>query len=181
MIERWKAAGCPMDDQVKHSMTPWARTIGGILKVNRFRNFLGNAGTRKTADDPVQAALAILGTATIRIKDDELVPSKPLRPAEWAKLIVDLGLVKTLLPLNERDTVKARTRATGVLLSKHLDEEFSGRTDTEALSFSLSGGNRRWTKGKNPHVRYVFEVLDTEKLPFEEGPLPDLNQNKAHT
>ncbi len=25
MIEKWRAAGCPLDDQAKHSMTPWAK------------------------------------------------------------------------------------------------------------------------------------------------------------
>jgi hypothetical protein len=163
-------------------MTPWARTIGGILKVNGFGNFLSNSGTRKSADDPVQEALAILGVAAIRIKDDELMPSKPLRPAEWAKFIVDQGLVKTLLPLNERDTVKARTRATGVLLSKHLDEEFRGRTDTTIYHFRLNGGCRRWIPKKNPHVRYVFEVLDAKDLPVEDDPLTgDLIQIEVHT
>jgi hypothetical protein len=160
MIERWKAAGRPLDDQVKHSMTPWARTIGGILKVNGFENFLANSGTRKTVDDPVQESLAILGVTK---------PGKKLRPAEWAKIIVDQGLVKTLLPPNERDTEKSRARATGVLLSKHLDEMFRGRTDTKFYHLRLRGGCRRWTPGKNPHVRYVFDVLEVEDVPVETG------------
>jgi hypothetical protein len=163
MIERWKAAGCPMDDQVKHSMTPWARTIGGVLKVNGFKGFLANAGTRKSADDPVQEALAILGVAK---------PGKALRPAEWAKMIVDQGLVKILLPPNERDTEKARTRATGVLLGKHLDVTFRGRTDTTLYHLRLRGGVRRWIPGKNPHARYVFDVLDTKDLPVDDDARP---------
>lgn len=163
MIERWKAAGRPLDDHISHSMTPWARTIGGILTANGFSHFLANAGTRKTVDDPVQEALAILGVAR---------PGKALRPAEWAKAIVDQGLVKTLLPINERDTPKARTRATGVLLRKHLDEEFRGRTDTKLYHFRLRGGCRRWIPGKNPHVRYVFDVLGTEDLAAEDDPDP---------
>ena len=160
MIERWKAAGCPLDNHVTHSMSPWARTIGGILKASEFRNFLSNSDTRKSTDDPVQEAMAILGVAK---------PGKALRPADWAKILVDQGLVKTLLPPNERDTEKARTRATGVLLSKHLGEEFRGRTDTKLYHFCLEGGCRRWIKGKNPHVRYVFTVLGQEDLPVEDG------------
>lgn len=171
MIERWKAAGRPLDDQVKHSMTPWAQTIGGILMVNGFKNFLANSGTRKTSDDPVQEALAILGTATIRTaKDGTIRPPKPLRPADWAKLIVDQGLAKTLLPPNERDTEKARERATGRLFSKHLEEQFHGRTDTTVYHLRLEGGCRRWVKGKNGHVRYVFTVLGKEDLPVEDEP-----------
>ena len=107
MIERWKAAGQPLDEGVKHSMTPWAQCIGGILRLGGFRNFLGNVSSRKAADDPVQEALAILGVAK---------PGKALRPSEWAKTIVDEGLVKTLIPPNQRDTEKSRTRAAGVIL-----------------------------------------------------------------
>ena len=155
MIERWKAAGRPLDETVKHSMTPWAKTIGGILNVCGFTDFLGNCKARKNADDPVQEALAILGSAK---------PGEELRPGEWAKLIVEEGLVKTLLPPNERDTEKSRTRAAGVLLKKNLGTTFLGRTDTKHYELRLEGGLRRWVKGTNAHVRYVFTVL-SEKAP----------------
>ena len=80
MIERWKKAGCPLDETVKHPMTPWARTIGGILKVSGFSDFLGNFGTRKVADDPIREALGILAATS---------PNKELRPGEWASLAVE--------------------------------------------------------------------------------------------
>ena len=160
MIERWKAAGRPLDEGVRHSMTPWARTIGGILKVNGFMDFLGNSRTRRSADDPTQEALAILGVAK---------PGKALPPSEWAKIVVSEGLIKTLLPPNERDTDKSQTRAIGVVLKKNLDVTFLGHTDTKLYQFRLEGGNRRWVKGKNPHVRYVFTVLKEEPLPEDGG------------
>src|SRR4051794_27782398 len=50
MIERWRLAGCPQDESVRHSMTPWARTIGGILRHVGLADFLGNTSTRKVAD-----------------------------------------------------------------------------------------------------------------------------------
>jgi len=159
MIERWRIAGQPLDEEVKHSMTPWAQTIGGILKVSGYTDFLANCNTRKTVDDPIREALAILGVAR---------PGKMLRPIEWAKVIIDEGLVKTLLPPNERDTEKARTRATGVILRKHLDVTLLGHTDTKLYQFRLEGGCCRWTKGKNPHVRYGFTVVGEESLP-EDG------------
>ena len=74
MIARWTAAGCPLDEDVKYPMTHWARTIGGILKFNGFTDFLANAATRKSADDPIREALAILGAAK---------PNKSQRPGEW--------------------------------------------------------------------------------------------------
>jgi len=61
MIERWKNAGCPLDERALHPMTPWARTIGGILKVSGFADFLGNYRARRMLDDPIREALGILG------------------------------------------------------------------------------------------------------------------------
>lgn len=160
MIARWKDAGCPLDDEVQHSMKPWARVTGGILKANGFKDFLANNGARKSADDPIREALAILGAAK---------PGKELRPRDWARQAVTQGLTKTLLPPNERDTDKGRERATGVVLKRHLDETFTAQTETKTLQLRLEGGLRRWLKGKNPHVRYVFTVLEeTERMTDDE-------------
>ncbi|MEN6451706.1 MAG: hypothetical protein ABFC96_14535, partial [Thermoguttaceae bacterium] len=92
MIQKWLKAGSPLDEDVVYPMTPWARTIGGILKVNGFTDFLANYGTRKSNDDPIRAALSILGAAT---------PGEALRPREWAKLAVEQGLARTLFSVNE--------------------------------------------------------------------------------
>jgi len=155
MIERWKQAGCPLDDAVKHPMSRWAKTIGGILKASGIEGFLSNYGTRKTADDPIREAIAILGAAK---------PGKELRPKEWAKIAVEQGLAKTLFSPTERDTEKGRERCIGVVLRRHLEETFDAKTETKRLRLRLEGGNRRWTKGKNPHVRYVFGVLNEQDL-----------------
>ena len=50
MIERWKACGQPLDDTAQHPMTPWARTVGGIVRANGFTDFLANYKTRVTPD-----------------------------------------------------------------------------------------------------------------------------------
>ena len=159
MIARWKTAGCPLDDDVKHSMTHWARTIGGILKFNGFTDFLANAATRKSADDPIREALAILGAAE---------PDKPQPPREWARLAVTQGLAKTLLPPNERETDHGRERSIGVVLKRHLDETFTAQTEAKVLRLRLEGGFKRWEKGKNGHVRYVFTVLGETEIPTDE-------------
>ncbi|PQO27633.1 hypothetical protein C5Y96_19085 [Blastopirellula marina] len=158
MIERWKKAGCPEDVTAKHPMSRWARTIGGILKVNGFTDFLTNYGTRKTADDPLREALAILGTAK---------PGKSLRPREWAKLAVNEGLARTLFSPTERDTDRGRERAIGVLLKRHLDVTFEIETEQKLYHLQVEGGFRRWQRGKNPHTRYVFTVLDEAEKPVE--------------
>ena len=159
MIARWRAAGCPLDEDVRHPMKPWARVVGGILKVNGFKDFLANSAIRKSADDPIREALAILGAAK---------PDKALRPREWARMSVTEGLGKTLFPPNERDTDKGRERAIGVVLKRHLDETFTIQTDTRILRLRLEGGNKRWTSGKNPHVRYVFRLLEEKELPVDD-------------
>jgi hypothetical protein len=159
LIERWKKAGCPLEGTVRHPMTPWARAIGGILKVNGFSDFLGNYHIRKMADDPLHEALGILAAAQ---------PGQELRPHEWAEAAVEQGLAKTLFPTHERDTEKGRERAIGVLLSRHMEETFEARTETKRLRVRLEGGFRRWLKGGNPHVRYVFRVIEEESVPVDE-------------
>jgi hypothetical protein len=159
MIERWKAAGSPLDNSVRHPMSNWAKTIGGILMVNGFKDFLANYGSRKSSGDPIREALAILGVAQ---------PGKALRPDEWAKLSVTQGLSKTLFSPNERDTPKGRQRNIGVILKRHIQVTFDAQTDGKVYRLRLEGGFRRWTPGKNPHTRYRFEVLsEIEKT--EEG------------
>lgn len=169
MICKWRAAGCPLDNDVKHSMLPWARAIGGILKVCGYTGFLANATSRRSVDDPVHRALATLGAT---------YPDRKLRPRDWAKRIVMLGLDKTLLPANERGSLKGRERSTGVVLKRHLHETFTGFTETKRLHLRLEGGLRRWKKGKSAHVRYFFEVLETTDRPTDDlVPAMDLSLN----
>jgi len=55
------------------------------------------------------------------------------------------------------------------VLKRHLDETFTAQTETKTLQLRLEGGLRRWLKGKNPHVRYVFTVLEeTERMTDDE-------------
>jgi hypothetical protein len=159
MIERWKSCGQPVDDTTKHPMTPWARTVGGILRANGFTDFLANYETRKSLDDPIRETLAILASAA---------PGQELRPGEWADLAVEHGLAKTLFSPSERDTSKGRERCIGVVLSRYCDETFEARTPTKQILVRLEGGFRRWSKGKNPHTRYAFTVLEEKAIPIEE-------------
>jgi hypothetical protein len=161
MIEQWRKAGCPQDETVKHSMTPWAKTVGGILKHNGFTNFLGNQQTRKAVDDPIRRAIGILGLSR--------KPGNALRPGEWAQIVVEQGLVKTVIPANERDTVESRSRALGVLLRPLVGDTFEAVTETKRYTLKLEGGPRRWVEGENPHVRYQFVVLEEEELTIEEN------------
>jgi hypothetical protein len=158
MIERWKAEGRPLDEEVKHPFSLWARTIGGILKVNGFDGFLANYGVRRTVDDPVRSGLAILGAQQ---------PDKWLPPADWARLAADLGLVKTIIPAADRDSDQGRRRGIGVVLSAHRDETFVRVGDNSRLTLRLEKKRARWG-GSEPHVRYRFAKIAEEELPVEE-------------
>lgn len=164
MIEKWKQEGLPLDESVKHPMTPWAKTIGGILKVNGFSDFLANYGSRKTASDPIREALGILGAAK---------PGKQLRPREWAKVAVQHGLARTLFSPNERGTEKGRERAIGVILKRHLEIVFEVASERKRFRLLLEGGFRRWIRGKNPHTRYGFTILVEKPVPVDNDEEPD--------
>jgi hypothetical protein len=155
MIERWKDAGMPCDNSVRYPMANWAKTVGGILMVNGFTDFLANYRATASTADPVREALAILGVSQL---------GEALRPAEWAELAVAQGLAKTLFPPNERDTPAGRERSIGCIMKRHLKLDFHAETDTKFYCLRLDGGIRRWTRGANPQARYRFEVLnETEK------------------
>ena len=101
MIERWKEKGRPLDQTIRHPFTDWARTVGGILMVNGFADFLANYSQRRTADDPLRRGLGILGAAR---------PDEWLTASDWSRLVVNLGLVTALIPEADRATDPGRAR-----------------------------------------------------------------------
>jgi hypothetical protein len=159
MIERWKKAGQPLDESIRHPMSPWARTVGGILRANGFSDFLENYGSTKLVNDPIREALGILGAAK---------PDEALKPGEWAELAKELGLAQTLFHQADRDTLAGRERAIGKLMAKYLGETLEAAKDGRRYQFRLDGGQKRWVTGSNPHVRYRFNVLDTAELDVDE-------------
>ena len=159
MIERWKLAGKPLDEQVRHPFSLWAKTVGGILKVNGFADFLANYGMRKTVDDPVRSGLAVLGAT----QPDVWQPA-----ADWALHATDLGLVKAIIPPADRDSDEGRNRGIGVVLSAHRDETFIAEDDKHKLTLRLEKRKARFGGGE-PHVRYRFAIVAKEDLPVEEG------------
>ena len=158
MIEKWKAAKMPLDEDVRHPCSVWAKTIGGILKVNGFKDFLANYGTRRTLDDPIKRNLAILGVAR---------PNEWLRPGEWAAVMVTRGLTKTLIESNERDSDPGRTRALGALLSNHVDEVFEAESESHRVGLQLQRVRNRLGGGE-AHKRYRFEELERVELGLDD-------------
>ncbi len=151
MIERWKEAGQPLDDDVRHPFGPWAKTVGGILKVSGFTEFLANYGNRRTADDPIRRGLSILGSS---------YPDTWLTPREWARNVIDLGLEKAVIPVADQGTDAGRQRGVGVVLTNYQDETLLVETEAGNLTLLLKKDRRRWD-GNEPHVKYQFQTINS--------------------
>ena len=158
MIDRWKAAGKPLDETVRHPFSLWAKTIGGILTVNGFTDFLANYRVRTTADDPLRRALAILGAA----RPDEWVTA-----SDWAALTVKLGLVKEIISAGDRDSDEGRKRGIGRVLSSHQQETFVAEDDTAKMTLRLDKRRLRFDSDE-PHPRYRFAKVAEEQLPEDQ-------------
>lgn len=161
MVERWKAAGSPLDEQARHPFGPWAKVVGGILKVNGFADFLANYGQRKTADDPIRRGLGILGSAH---------PDVWLGSGEWAKLAVDLGVEKAVIPVADQGTDPGRKRGIGVVLSNHQDESLFVETEGGTVTLRLEKERRRW--GGEPQVKYRFKSEETSEIASSNSLMP---------
>lgn len=161
MIARWKEAGAPTDVEVRHPFSEWAKVIGGILKVNGFKGFLGNYGRRRVNDDPIRQGIGLLGAA--HHGDDWQ------RADYWVRAAVRLGVVKQVVPPGDQDSVEGRKRGIGVVLSAHQDESFHVESETDALILRLERRRARF-KELQPHVRYRFVVINKEPLAEETGP-----------
>ena len=129
------------------------------MKVNGFTDFLANYGQRKTADDPVRRSLGLLGAA----KQALWLPS-----SEWAKLAVDFGFSKVVIPEADRENETSRARGIGAVLHAHGEETFEVESDKEKLTLKLEQRRGRW--GGDPHNRWRFAVLGHEALPVDDVP-----------
>lgn len=154
MIDRWLKEGRPLDETVKHPMGPWAATIGGILMVNGFKDFLANYSTTRAVADPIREALGILAFHAGR---------EPKRAGDLADLAVTQGLNKVLMPGAGPANKASCERAMGVLLTPYVGETFNVTTASERITFRLRKESKRWD-GELPHFRYTFEEVKREPV-----------------
>ena len=163
MIARWREAGKPLVCEHYHPCTEWSQTIGGILKVNGIKGFLGNYAQRRISDDPIRNGIALLG-ATLH--------------GEWLHLeriipeVSRLGLLDALVPKGERAGVEAQTRGLGKTLSKYVGEEFVSDTDEERVVCRLEKARLRFEGGK-PTSRYRFLA--------SEHSYPEIDEDDGHS
>ena len=161
MIQKWVAAGKPHDDEAaSHSFSEWARTVGGILKVNGIKGFLQNYGTTRITNDPTREALGRLGAWN---------PDQWLRTAEWVERIKALGLLKTLVPEGYRETDSSMATWLGKLFRIHDQQTLKGETEDKKLTlkleykrFRIGGGEAKWW--------CCFKGVSEEDLPEDEPP-----------
>jgi hypothetical protein len=170
MIVRWVKAGCPLDTNVRHPFSEWAKVVGGILAVNGFEDFLANYGVRKSVDDPVRKGLGLIGATNL---DDWK------RPGEWAKLAVALGLKKTVIPAADQENEISQARGIGVVFRALRNETFQTESDTETLTLRLEKKRSRFDEDQ-PHVRYRFVRVRSEPLP-EDGAAEDHTSSVTNT
>ena len=149
MIDRWVEAGRPADQNVSHPMSLWAQTIGGILMVNGFKDFLANYSATRATADPIREALGILAFHAGK---------EAMRAGKLAEIAVAQGLGKTLMPGVDPALTAAAERQMGVVLSPYVGEVFTARTAIEQIAYRLKKESKRWDRG-NPHYRYTFEEI----------------------
>jgi len=157
MFERWLKAGRPLDKSVRHPMGPWAATIGGILMVNGFKDFLANYSATRTTADPIREALGILAF---------YAGNKPMRAGDLAKLAVEQGLAKTLMPGADSGNTAACERKIGITLRPFVHETFTVRTASEKITYCLRKEQARWDEAF-PHYRYTFDQINREAVAEE--------------
>lgn len=196
MIEKWIEAGKPLDTSVRHPFSRWAQVVGGILKANGFTDFLANYGERKASDDPLRHRLGLLGAAYIealedrtdmQLKVEDFAPTQDngwQRPADWAKLAVDVGVIGQLVGSGDRQTDAGRTRGLGLVFNTHRDESFEVETDRRRYKFKLQRARRRWpldadAGDKKACTIYRFVVVEHEDIPADSDQAGDTKNTKG--
>ena len=160
MIAKWVAAGRRPDDEVRHPFSEWARTVGGILKVNGFTGFLENYGKARITNDPIRESLGRLGAS---------MPDKWLRPSQWVEQIKALGLAKTIIPEGYRETDTSMATWIGKVFRIHDQQTVEGETEDKRLTLKLE--YKRFRKGGDEAKWWCqFKVTGAEELPEDDPP-----------
>lgn len=154
MIENWKEASSPLDTNVRHPMSEWAKTIGGILKVNGFEHFLENWSVQKSAQDMLTEALAIVAHAAQQESNEWI------RVATIVKIATEHGVLGDIIDSRYKNCQKGAERETGKVLSNyleqslhHVDEDGVISTYVLRTAKTRNGGGRK----ASPATHYRFE------------------------
>ena len=77
-----------------------------------------------------------------------------------AKLVVDQGINRAVIPVGDQDSDAGRIRGIGVVLSNHESETLTYQNEESHLVLRLEKKRGRW-RGE-PHLRYRFVTVDEE-------------------
>jgi hypothetical protein len=153
MIENWKEAGSPLDNNVRHPMSEWAKTIGGILKVNGFEHFLENWSVQKSAQDKLTEALAIIAHAA------QQEPNEWIRISTIVRIATEHGVLGDIIASRYKSCQKGAERETGKILRNYLEQSLhhvdeDGVISTYVLMSAVTrnGGPRTMSPAK--HYRF---------------------------
>lgn len=157
MIDKWVKAGKPLDETVQYQMAPRAKTIGGILMVNGFKEFLGNVKAVRAAVNPIRQAISDLAFyASGEAKN--INGGKPLPTTKLADLVTRYGLHKDLMVDGSNAVLCAKML--GERLTAYLGETFTAQTAGEKITYKLSKKATHWDGTKSPvQRRYIFEEI----------------------
>lgn len=156
MIETWKEAGCPLDTNVRHPMSEWAKTVGGILKVNGFEHFLENWTVQKSSQDKLIEALAIVAHAA------QQEAYEWIRISTIVKIATDHGVLCDIIDKRHKGCHKAAEREMGKALKNYLSQNLhyvdeDGNVSTYVLQsfITRNGGGRNTAPAK--HYSFALE------------------------
>jgi hypothetical protein len=177
LINRWVAAGMPLDETVKHAFSTWAKVVGGILLVSNFTDFQANYSAALTQVDPLRRGLAELGAA---------LPNEWRSAADWAQTAIRLGIRGSLIPPNCLENNHSMATGLGKVLTCHQLETLIHEGDDVSRTFRLERDRRRFESGAEPEVRYQFrllpcarrcnERLNPSRAGWDQRPLIDLEE-----
>jgi hypothetical protein len=161
MITRWREEGCPLEKGANHHpMRDWAETIGAIVKVNGFEDFLGNYAEVRQVSNPETEALGIVALHAFQkpLRPDD----NPLKPLEVARIVVEQDLERVLLPQVNLSKDVAMQRVMGKVLSAHENQLVRARTEKEQLTFRVRKGSKRLDK--HPTTCYWFPLESRQTI-----------------
>ena len=123
MVERWKAAGQPLDQDVRHPFSVWASGSAASFGSMAIVASWGTTGCGRPWTTRYARVSGSWGSRA---------PDKWLQAAAWAKNASDLGLVKAVIPPADQDSEAGRARGLGVVLKAHAGETLRRDRDQEA-------------------------------------------------
>lgn len=173
MVEKWKAEGAPLDEDIKHSFDQWAKTVGGILKVNGVKGFMKNRKTLNNSLNPEKEAIGALGSFIInQLKHDN---KRHYNAGQLVEIIQQAGLTNDFFKKENIGSELAASRRLGKFLTNHVGEKFIHKDDEFEAEFYLKKTDYRIRIDGNQNASYLYYL---ESGP-QNTPLTEVMEQKS--